>query len=78
MPNWKLGRALATPHHIGANDLQGMGAFLNQGLCKAVKVTPLARQAVHAHHHVARLRITPAPISHAVLALGVGTRHEFE
>ena len=42
---------------------------------QVVEVAPVARQAVHADHHVAVARVAPLQVGHAVQALGRGALH---
>jgi len=67
--------ALASPGHIGANHPRAPRRTINQSPGQPVKVTPLAGQAVHTHHHVRGRWVAPAPVSHAVLALRVRAIH---
>jgi hypothetical protein len=64
--------ALATTDDVRTDHTQRLFGTHTQGLGQRVEVTPLARQTVHANHHMRGLGAAPLPIGHAVPALGIG------
>ena len=62
--------ALASAHNIWADHTHLGAATRAQGLGQHVKVSPLARQAMHTEHHMTALRVAPLPIGHAVSLSG--------